>query len=47
MSEWEGKMWTLLDSVVKRKIMQQLSISLKYVSNNHPMFEVNANPKTP
>lgn len=44
-NEWEGKIWTLPASVVKRKITQQLPIPLKYVSNNHPMFEVNANPK--
>lgn len=47
MSAQEGKIWTLLSSVVRRKIMQELPIPLKHVSNNQPMFEVNANPKNP
>lgn len=46
-SAQEGKIWTLLSSVVRRKIMQELPILLKHVSNNQPMFEVNANPKNP
>lgn len=33
--------------IIKRKITQQLPIALKYVINNHPMFEVNAKPKNP
>lgn len=46
-SKWEGKIWTSPASAVKRKTMQQLCIPLKYVSNNHPVFEGNAIPKTP